>query len=150
MNSYYFDTSDPDSEVVLFDSFALQKDAEDPDPLVPFQDVDQKDWFYGAVQHAEETGLMEGVGEDTFAPDGTTTRAQLVTILHRLEGQPAAGEAAFSDVPAGQWYTEAVAWATPTASSTACLTPPLPPTTRSPGSRWRPSSTVTPSTKGMT
>ena len=34
-----------------------------------------------------------------------------MTILHRLEGQPAAGEAAFSDVPAGQWYTEAVAWA---------------------------------------
>ena len=111
VNSYYFDTSDPDSEVVLFDSFALQKDVEDPAPSVPFQDVDQKDWFYGAVQHAEETGLMDGVSEDAFAPEGTTTRAQLVTILHRLEGQPAAGEAAFSDVPAGQWYTEAVAWA---------------------------------------
>ena len=54
---------------------------------------------------------MDGVSEDAFAPEGTTTRAQLVTILHRLEGQPAAGEAAFSDVPAGQWYTEAVAWA---------------------------------------
>ena len=77
----------------------------------PFLDVNEGDWFYDAVAYAYENGLMDGVGGNRFAPNSATTRAQLVTILYRLEGQPAAGEAAFSDVPAGQWYTEAVAWA---------------------------------------
>lgn len=111
VNSYYFDTSDPDSEVVLFDSFALQKDAQDPAAPIPFQDVAQNDWFCGAVQYAYDHDLMGGVAQDVFAPGGTTTRAQLVTILHRLEGQPAAGENPFTDVAGGTWYADAVAWA---------------------------------------
>ena len=90
--------------------FQHSQQAETPAEL-PFTDVTQGDWYYDAVAYAYENGLMTGTGDRLFAPSGTTTRAQLVTILHRLEGQPAAGEAAFSDVPAGQWYTEAVAWA---------------------------------------
>ena len=77
----------------------------------PFTDVAADAWYAQAVQYVYENGLMDGIENNQFAPEHTTTRAQLVTILHRLEGQPAAGEAAFSDVPAGQWYTEAVAWA---------------------------------------
>ncbi|WP_454941830.1 S-layer homology domain-containing protein, partial [Evtepia sp.] len=59
-----------------------------------------------------DNGLMDGVGDGQFAPNATTTRAQLVTILYRLAGEPAvSGDAAFTDVADGLWYTGAVAWA---------------------------------------
>ena len=55
---------------------------------------------------------MDGVGAGLFAPNSETTRAQLVTILYRLSGQPApSGDSGFSDVETGTWYTDAVAWA---------------------------------------
>ena len=79
---------------------------------LPFPDVTEGDWFYDAVRYAYETGLMDGVGDNLFAPNSQTTRAQLVTILYRLEGEPeVSGTSGFSDVAAGTWYTDAVAWA---------------------------------------
>ena len=79
---------------------------------LPFPDVTEGDWFYDAVRYAYETGLMDGVGDSLFAPNSDTTRAQLVTILYRLAGQPApSGDSGFADVAAGTWYTDAVAWA---------------------------------------
>ena len=79
---------------------------------LPFPDVTEGDWFYDAVRYAYENGLMDGVGDGQFAPNATTTRAQLVTILYRLAGQPAvSGDLPFTDVEAGTWYTDAVAWA---------------------------------------
>ena len=79
---------------------------------LPFPDVTEGDWFYDAVRYAYETGLMDGVGDSLFAPNSETTRAQLVTILYRLEGAPeVSGTSGFSDVAAGIWYTDAVAWA---------------------------------------
>ena len=79
---------------------------------LPFTDVTEGDWFYDAVRYAYETGLMDGVGDNLFAPNSETTRAQLVTILYRLEGEPeVSGTSGFSDVAAGIWYTDAVAWA---------------------------------------
>ena len=78
----------------------------------PFLDVNEGDWFYDAVAYAYENGLMDGVGGNRFAPNSATTRGMLVTILYRLEGEPAVtGEAGFDDVAAGQWYTDAVIWA---------------------------------------
>ena len=78
----------------------------------PFLDVNEGDWFYDAVAYAYENGLMDGVGGNRFAPNSETTRAQLVTILYRLEGQPAvSGDLPFTDVEAGTWYTNAVVWA---------------------------------------
>ena len=78
----------------------------------PFLDVNEGDWFYDAVAYAYENGLMDGVGGNRFAPNSATTRAQLVTILYRLEGQPAvSGDLPFTDVEAGTWYTNAVGWA---------------------------------------
>lgn len=77
-----------------------------------FSDVGPNDWFYDEVLYAVDNGLMNGVGGDLFAPNDPTTRAMIVTILYRLEGSPAVSEAApFSDVAAGQWYADAVAWA---------------------------------------
>ena len=79
---------------------------------LPFPDVAEGDWFYDAVRYAYETGLMDGVGDSLFAPNSETTRAQLVTILYRLEGEPeVSGTSGFTDVEAGTWYTDAVAWA---------------------------------------
>ena len=56
--------------------------------------------------------MMNGVGDNQFNPGGTTTRAMIVTILWRLEGSPDMRDAQwFEDVPVGQWYSEAIAWA---------------------------------------
>ena len=79
---------------------------------LPFPDVTEGDWFYDAVRYAYENGLMDGVGDNLFAPNSQTTRAQLVTILYRLAGEPEpGGDSGFADVAAGTWYTDAVAWA---------------------------------------
>ena len=97
----------PDGQVTVEVTF-LQDEA----PDLPFSDVTESDWFYDAVTYAYENGLMDGVGMGLFAPNSETTRAQLVTILHRLAGQPApSGDSGFSDVETGTWYTDAVAWA---------------------------------------
>ena len=79
---------------------------------LPFSDVRIADWFYNDVKYVYEKGMMAGTAADVFAPNTTTTRAMIVTILYRLEGSPAVtGTSAFVDVPAGQWYTDAVNWA---------------------------------------
>lgn len=79
---------------------------------LPFKDVKTADWFYNDVKYVYEKGMMAGTAADVFAPNTTTTRAMIVTILYRLEGSPAVtGTSAFVDVPAGQWYTDAVNWA---------------------------------------
>lgn len=79
---------------------------------LPFGDVKSADWFYNDVKYVYEKGMMAGTAADVFAPNATTTRAMIVTILYRLEGSPAVtGTSAFVDVPVGQWYTDAVNWA---------------------------------------
>ena len=87
--------------------------AETPAPSgLPFVDVKSGDWFYDAVKYAYENGLMNGTSETIFAPNGTMNRAMIVTVLYRLEKTPAVTTASqFADVPAGQWYSDAVAWA---------------------------------------
>ena len=81
------------------------------EPL-PFTDVNEGDWFHDAVRYVYDNGLMDGVGDGQFAPNATTNRAMVVTILHRLAGEPAvAGDVGFTDVEPGLWYTDAVTWA---------------------------------------
>jgi|GEM_PF-1975830 len=78
----------------------------------PFSDVKDTDWFYDAVKFVSSQGLMNGTGADKFAPTANLTRAMLVTILYRAEGEPTvSGNGGFTDVPSGQWYTDAIAWA---------------------------------------
>ncbi len=85
---------------------------ETPVSSLPFGDVKSGDWFYNDVKYVYEKGMMAGTAANVFAPNATTTRAMIVTILYRLEGSPAVrGTSAFTDVPAGQWYTDAVNWA---------------------------------------
>ncbi|MFR7447203.1 MAG: leucine-rich repeat protein [Evtepia gabavorous] len=85
--------------------------ATEPETL-PFTDVKTGDWFYEAVQYVYDKGMMTGVSADRFAPASTTTRGMIVTILYRLENEPAvSGGSAFTDVESGAWYADAVAWA---------------------------------------
>jgi hypothetical protein len=78
----------------------------------PFTDVQTTDWFHEAVDYVWQNGLMNGMGDDLFEPATTTSRAMVVTVLHRMEGSPASGaESVFTDVAPGEWYAEAVAWA---------------------------------------
>ena len=77
-----------------------------------FDDVKPTDWFYDAVEFVVENGLMIGVSDSSFEPDEPTTRAMLVTVLWRLENRPPVpGECPFPDVEAGEWYADAVTWA---------------------------------------
>lgn len=78
---------------------------------MPFTDVKSHDWCYSAVQYVYDEGLMSGTSANTFAPNDTTTRGMIVTILHRMEKTPTEDGEAFSDVKSGQYYTSAVAWA---------------------------------------
>ena len=79
---------------------------------LPFTDVKTGDWFYEAVQYVYDKGMMTGVSADRFAPASTTTRGMIVTILYRLENEPAvSGDLPFTDVERGAWYANAVAWA---------------------------------------
>lgn len=78
---------------------------------LPFADVGEDDWFREAAAYVYRAGLMNGTGPDTFGPGGTTTRGMIVTILHRLEGAPAASGGGFPDVAAGAYYAGPVAWA---------------------------------------
>lgn len=77
----------------------------------PFKDVKTTDWFFDAVQYVYDHNLMNGTGNNNFSPGETTTRGMMVTILHNMEGKPAADSPAFTDVPAGEWYAAPVAWA---------------------------------------
>lgn len=78
----------------------------------PFYDVRPGDWFYDAVIWAYENGIMDGMDIGWFQPDGTVSRAMAVTVLYRMEGQPAvSGSSGFTDVVSGSWYDDAVTWA---------------------------------------
>ena len=78
----------------------------------PFTDVKPSDYFYKAVLWAVEQNITNGTDDQHFDPEGSCTRAHVVTFLWRAHGKPAAeGSNPFVDVPAGQYYTDAVLWA---------------------------------------
>ena len=80
-------------------------------PSAAFTDVSAKDWYHLSVDFVAEHELMGGIGDGKFDPEGTMNRAMLVTVLWRCAGKPTGAKNPFSDVPAGEWYTAAVAWA---------------------------------------
>lgn len=82
------------------------------DRTIPFTDVTQDQWFYGAVAFVYEKGYFSGTGNTTFEPNTSMNRAMVATVLHRLAGsEQVSGGDAFADVPAGQWYSAGIAWA---------------------------------------
>ena len=100
----------PAAKVTVSAAFALEETAQLPS--LPFVDMAADAWYREAVQYVYDKGMMTGTGENVFSPDMTTSRGMIVTILYRLEGSPAgSGATGFSDVADGQWYTDAVRWA---------------------------------------
>lgn len=80
--------------------------------IAGFQDVNPGDWFASAVQYVKSAGIMNGVSGSRFGPNSKTTRAQLVTILYRLDGSPAVwGGQSFYDVRQSDYFYTAVRWA---------------------------------------
>ena len=78
----------------------------------PFTDVEAGSYYHDAVLWAVEKGITNGTSATAFSPDTVCTRSQTVTFLYRSAGSPAvSGSAAFSDVEAGSYYTDAVVWA---------------------------------------
>mgnify|MGYP002522061824 FL=1 len=103
--------------VVLGDSLspilpAIISSGEKDCPSRSFRDLDTTKWYHEAIDTMLREGLMNGTGNGLFEPNGTLTRAMLVTILWRSEGKPvASAQTSFTDVPAGAYYAEAVRWA---------------------------------------
>lgn len=99
------------------------KPTEDPVPVEPtpsgktcpsaeYTDVIKSAWYHEAVDYVIDAGLMNGIGNNKFDPQGTVTRAMVATVLWRMNGSPIVENAAtFTDVEAGSWYAAAVAWA---------------------------------------
>lgn len=77
-----------------------------------FWDVSGDDWFFNAVQYVVNAGMFSGTSDTRFSPGAPMTRAMLVSVLYRLDGQPAVSSAnPFTDVAPGMWYTKAIIWA---------------------------------------
>ena len=80
-------------------------------PLNAFADTDPKLWYHDGLHFCVEEGLLKGVTETRLAPNASLTRGMLVTILYRLEGEPAAAVATFADVEPTAYYAKAIGWA---------------------------------------
>jgi len=80
-------------------------------PSAKFNDVDSSKWYHESIDYVVSHGLMKGTGSSAFSPDLTTSRGMIVTILWRLESKPDAGVCPFTDVEAGSYYEQAIAWA---------------------------------------
>lgn len=102
-NQYYFTMPESDVTVTVEFSYRVLTN--------PFTDVKTGDWFYDAVSYVYTEGLMTGTGTYTFSPNASTSRAMLVTILWRLQGEPYVSGSSFSDVKSSAYYYDAVRWA---------------------------------------
>ena len=79
----------------------------------PYRDVRSTAWYYEDVAYVTQNKLMVGTSTMMFSPNAVMSRAMLVTVLYRMNGSPSVAgmTAPFTDVPSGQWYTDAVIWA---------------------------------------
>ena len=106
----------PSADVKISSTFAADPDWTEPEEPATdvsdiFIDVAPNAWYKDAVQYAYDNGLMTGTSANEFAPEATTTRAMIVSILARLENVTSAEDAGFADVSAGDCYATAVNWA---------------------------------------
>ena len=101
----------PDGKVTITPSFVEQKGGQAGSSGQTFTDVAADAWYAEYVAYVAAKGMMGGYADGRFGPNDLTTRAQVVTILYRAEGEPPAGASSFEDVPEGRYYTKAVAWA---------------------------------------
>ena len=105
----------PSADVKISATFAEDPDWTEPEEPATdvsdlFIDIAPDAWYKDAVQYAYDNGLMTGISANEFAPEATTTRAMIVSILARLENVTSAESAGFNDVN-DEWYATAVNWA---------------------------------------
>ena len=82
-------------------------------PMHAFKDVNKNQWYHDGVHYCIAKGYMNGMSSTTFEPDTKLSRGMVVVLLYRIAGSPAVtGTCPFKDVKAGQWYYDAVVWAT--------------------------------------
>ncbi len=98
----------PDSKVGVNVNFSKESISSSG---LPFTDVSSSDWYFDEVTYVYENGVMVGTSNTTFSPESSTTRGMIVTMLYRMEGSPVAEASTFTDVEAGAYYADAVAWA---------------------------------------
>lgn len=98
----------PSGDVTITATFA---ESDEPECALPFVDVHANDWFFDLVCYVYREGLMTGTSATTFAPNATTTRAMIVSILARQENVTSAEDAGFTDVDENDWFATAVNWA---------------------------------------
>ena len=108
----------PSADVRITATFAEDPDWTPDEPEEPatdvsdlFSDIARDAWYKDAIQYAYDNGLMTGTSANEFAPEQTTTRAMIVSILARLENVTTAEAAGFADVDDNDWYATAVNWA---------------------------------------
>lgn len=83
-----------------------------PCPSEAYSDLNTDQWYHEYTDYVIRHGLMEGMGDGKFAPDGKLTRGMLVTTLYRLAGEPEVTEpTTFQDVSEGRYFSDAIAWA---------------------------------------
>lgn len=101
----------PESKVTVTAIFT--ETVVEPEPVVlPFDDISQSAWYYGAVEYVYLNHMMQGTAERLFLPDAEMSRAMIATVLYRLENTPApTKDASFNDVKTNKWYTDAIRWA---------------------------------------
>lgn len=106
---YAEEGSDSEGDIMLI---STQVDDDSSCPINKFSDLDKSLWYHDGIHFCLDKKIMNGTGENEFTPDGTITRAMIVTMLYRLEGSPSVnGNNVFSDVVEGSYYENAVIWA---------------------------------------
>ena len=107
------DKKDTETEDIPNDEPVEQEPVNPSDRYLCFTDLAADGWYRSYVESMLEKGYMNGMSQSEFEPNGNVTRAQLVTILYRMEGAPSVAGLGnpFVDVQMGSWYTDAVIWA---------------------------------------
>ena len=113
LGAFVFDVSHFSKYLIAYTEKTYANCTKDADcPIDKFIDTKNDAWWHDGIHFCLENGLMVGVSDTQFAPAGTITRGMIVTMLWRLDGKKSPNYAmTFKDVPASQWYTEAVRWA---------------------------------------
>ena len=106
-------TAGKDAVVKLYAMWEKAECAEDAFcPTSNYFDVESTAWYHEGVCHCLHYGIMIGYQDNEFRPETTATRAMLVTMLWRMEGEPASiQEHGFTDIDEREWYSDAFRWA---------------------------------------
>ena len=78
---------------------------------LPFSDVRWGAWYFESAKTLHDLNLMTGFPDGSFKPQDELSRAELMTLLYRMDNSPIAGSSSFEDVAVGKYYASAVAWA---------------------------------------